>query len=179
MAWSGHEGIGLRAAFDASGFDASWAIGIDDQFRQRPVGFWRLQPSQRVDEADAMGADPLALGGLDGDQTDQVVDQHEDHHFLENGLDLVALEDIHAEGDFQIAQVHLHLPPQAVQPGNLRGGVAFGIQQCGYQGHLSHATAGFSDTELELATSSVSGNAANCSGIIHLGRVWGLRHSTS
>ena len=154
-------------------------VGIDDQVGRGLFGFGRLQPAEGIDEADAMGFDALASGGLEHDQPHQVVDQHEYQQLFHDRVDPVALEHVQAEGDLQVAQIHLDLPSQAVEFGDFAGRVRSRIQQCGDQDDLADATVRLANPPLDFANQDLVRAIGRTVRRSSTSVGWGLSHSTS
>ena len=73
----GHPGVLLGPPFDYTGFIAAGAVGIDDQIDQFITRAGGLQPSQGIDETDAVRADALAACGFVDHAANQVVHEGE------------------------------------------------------------------------------------------------------
>lgn len=85
-------------------------MGIDDEVGEDLLGFGRLQPTEGIDEAEAVGFDSLSSGGLEHHQPDEIVDQHEYLYLFHHHVDAASLENVQAESDLEVAQIYLGVP---------------------------------------------------------------------
>ncbi len=74
---------------------------------------------------------------MDHHEPNRVVDHAEHGEFSVDANDGLAAQDVHPHRGFEVTQVRLDLPSEAVELGHRLLGIAFGIKQRGDERHLS------------------------------------------
>jgi len=85
------EWVRLGPAFDGAGLDAVQSVGIHHQRGQGLTRASGAEPSQGIDEADALEGHPLPLRRFEHDDAHQVVDQGKDRQFLHDPSQALAV----------------------------------------------------------------------------------------
>ena len=147
----GHEIVLLGTSFDDAWFRAVGAMRVDHEFRQRRSGFGGAEPAQGVDEANAVDGHFLSACGFEHHHSDQVVDQRVDGQFFEDAVDTVTVQHFHFHRRLEVPQIDFDPPTATIKFGDVTGGVANGIEQCGDDGYDLGSATGLFDREADFA----------------------------
>lgn len=78
----------------------------------------------------------MELSGLTHQGTNEIVGQEVDGQFLANHRWGLGAQHIHVHRGFEMSQIQLYFPPQAIQPGDVFLSIGDRIQQRGDHGNL-------------------------------------------
>ena len=146
-----HERVLFGSAFADAGFVAARAVSAEYEAAEWVTIADVAQPAEGIDEADAMHADTLILGGPQHDQPHQVVGQSDHQEFFVDAGDGFAAEHVQVQRLLEMPQVHLDLPAVGIELGQFRGRISLRVQERGDQQHFSRAIAGLPDAVAQFA----------------------------
>ena len=90
-------------------------MGIDHQSDQNLVVSCGGEPAQRIEKANPVHVDVLALGCLPHDEAHQIVNQRKNYQLFEHPVDGLAFEDGESHSGFQMRIIRFNAPPGTVE----------------------------------------------------------------
>ena len=97
----------------------------------------QFEPTQDVDEADAVRWDSMGVSSMDHHEPNRVVDHAEHGKLSMDAVDSLAAQDIHSHRGLEMTQVRLDLPSATVEFDNGLLGIPLRIKQRGDERHFS------------------------------------------